>query len=272
MERENETAVTSERIRLQGMNNTRDLGGMIGAEGRRILPGRLLRSGHFYGASASDLAWIADHVSLAVDFRTAQEVEEKPDPAIPGVELLQLPAFGSLAAGVSRDEESNETAFAIVSRDPEKARAYMLRTYRGFVTTPFTVAQYRRFLQLLSQPRDKALLFHCTAGKDRTGFAAVLIETLLGVEREAVVQDYLDTGAWLAEEIKALNEMVGRRMGGLDARAEEALSWLFGVHAEYLAAVYRQTEEDYGSFDAFLTSALGMDEAARAALREQYLE
>ncbi len=262
----------SERIRLQGMNNTRDLSGMTAAEGRRIQPGKLYRSGHFFGATDADLAFIRENVSLIVDFRSAKEVQEKPDPELPGVEYLHLPAVDSLAAGVSRDAESDEEAFDMVAQEPEKARNYMIRNYASFVANAFTVSQYRRFLQLLLQPREKAILWHCTAGKDRTGFAALLIQTLLGVSEADIRKDYLATNTYLAEEILFLKQMLGPQLGGLNAQTEQALDWLFGAREDYLNAIFRQAETQYNSFDNFLTTALGMDEAARERLKALYLE
>ena len=81
----------SRKIELQGLSNTRDLGGMRGADGRFIASSRLIRSGQLYNGTAEDIRYFSDHVSLVVDFRTEDERDEKPDPAIKNVANLSLP-------------------------------------------------------------------------------------------------------------------------------------------------------------------------------------
>ena len=261
----------SSKIPFEELNNTRDLGGMRTVDGREILGGKLYRSGHLYAASIQDRARLSEAVDLVIDFRTERERNEKPDPVIPGVENLPLPIIESLAAGVSRDAESDEAAFAMAAADPDKARAYMCRTYTGFVRSDFSVTQYQRFVQLLREPWRKGVLWHCTAGKDRAGFAAVLVQELLGVSRSDILEDYLQTNDFLAEEVQQLYTMLGARTSGLDERQEKALYYLFTAQEEYLAAVYTAIRERFGSFEAFAERGLGMGAAERELFRAQYL-
>ena len=272
MAAERREIIMSRRIILQGLNNTRDLGGMPAADGRIIRPGLLIRSGHLYSASPDDIVWLSGHVALIVDFRTPQEKEEKPDPEIPGVSYLHLPAFESLSAGVSRDEKSNEEAFAMVAGNPDGALEYMKSTYRGFVENKFTLSRYSRFVHLLLESRDSAVLWHCTAGKDRAGFASVIVEEMLGVDRADIKADYLATNEFLASEISQLNEMVGRQMGGLNKKSEKALDWLFGAHEEFLDAALEKADEIYGSFDDFIRDGLDISDMEREKLKMMYLE
>ena len=245
----------SELIKLQGMANTRDLGGMVGADGRKIVKGKLIRSGHLHDATQADIEQLSDRVGLVVDFRTEMERDEKPNPAVPGAEMLHLPAFESFAAGVSRDRESDKAAIAMAFQDPDNARKQMLGIYLRFVTNDFTIGQYRRFIRLLLEQRDKAVLWHCTAGKDRA----------------AIMADYLSTNTYLAEEVNALCAMVGESMGGLDERTDKALRCLFGAEEAYLAAVYEKADELYGGLDGYITDALGISEDERALFRSRYL-
>ena len=263
----------SERIKLEGLPNTRDLGGMIGADGRKIMKGKLIRSGQLYKATETDLAYLSERVDLVVDFRTERERTEKPNPPLPGAEMLHIPIFESLTAGISRDKESDKAALAMVGRDPEMARQYMSNIYLGFVTSDFSIGQYRRFIRLLLNRKEKATLWHCTAGKDRAGFAAVLVQTLLGVDRSAVMEDYLRTNDYLDTEFASLTEMVSRMTGGgLDERSDQALHFLFGAHEDYLAAVYDKAEELYGGLEQYISDGLGISAEERALFRSLYLE
>ena len=164
-------------IPLEGLSNTRDLGGMTAADGRRIRTGKLLRSGHLCEASLSSLRYIRRTVGTVIDLRSESERTERPDPVIEGVESINLPVIENLVPGSAGGEMSNEAVFLMMVRDPEKARAHMINTYEGFVKDNAQVEEYSRFMRLLLREREKAVLWHCTAGKDRAGFASALVST-----------------------------------------------------------------------------------------------
>ncbi len=261
------------KLSLECLPNTRDLGGMKTADGRMIRRGRLLRSGHLFFASRADLQWLKNAVDTVVDFRTEQERAEKPDPAIDGVTYRHLPAFTSLAAGVSRDAASNEAAFAMVSKDPALARRYMIRTYVGLVTDPFSLSQYGAFLHVLLAPHSKAVLWHCTAGKDRAGMASVITEELLGVPRADIMADYLKSNEYLRAEVQELHRIIfGGQEQAMDDATRQAADYLFGAHEAFLDAAYRSIDERFGSFERFAAEGLGLGAAQQEQLKALYLE
>ena len=141
---------------------------------------------------------------------------------------------------------------------PADVSALMQDTYRGFVrgNTP-------RFAQLFAHLLESGdpVVFHCTAGKDRTGFAAALILRSLGVAHEDVMRDYLLTNERLRPVVASAH--------GLSA---EALSVLWRVQPEFLLASFEAVEQDYGGLEAYLREGLGLREAERERLRELYLE
>lgn len=258
-------------LSFEKLNNTRDLGPLGVQDGRQIKPGLLLRSGHLYFASPRDLDTLRRTVSLVVDFRSGKEQQEKPDPDF-GAEYVHLPALDQLAPGVTRDESSDAMTFDRAARDPQGARAYMVGTYREFVISPFARQQYARFLRLLLLPREKAVLWHCTAGKDRAGFAAILLLEILGAEREQIRADYLDTNRYLAEECRFLTGFLGEKFGGLTPEIAAALDWLFGAKDAYFDAIYDACAEAYGGMEGYLRSGLGLTGQELSALRERFLE
>ena len=255
---------------VTGLHNTRDLGGLRTADGRAIRPGKLIRSGHLYDAKGDDLQRLAPLVDTVVDFRTPKEREEKPDPALPGVTNLHLPIVDTLTAGLSREREADKAMFARLARDPEGAREYMRTTYRNFVTGDFALSQYSRFIRVLLEPHERAVLWHCTAGKDRAGFATVLLLRLLGVEEDAVLADYLLTNECQRETVNALIAMVSRQMQ-LPASAEEAVRVMFSADESYLRAADQATAERFGGFDGLARDGLGLTADEIQALRERYL-
>ena len=265
-------AIISKVMEFQNLNNTRDLGGMIGWEGKRIKEGMLLRSGQLYPAGEEDLKKLGSEVSVFIDFRTDRECEEKPDPVLSGVEYYHLSAFRSLTAGVTREKKTDEKAFGNAGRDPSKAIERMSRVYMNFVADDNCLLCYRKFIDILLCDHDKAVLWHCTAGKDRTGFAAALIQEILGVAREDILADYLRTNECLREEVEGLVERIMKSTGVSDPGTEKTLKVMFGACEEYLDAVYKKAEELYGSFSAFISNGLKVTPEETEKLRSKYLE
>lgn len=261
------STVISRYIDIPGMNNTRDLGGMRTKDGRVIRSGMLFRSGRL--SDLKDPDWFTQNVALVVDMRSSQEVGESPDPEIPGVENLHLPIFEMQATGVTRDSESDRRMMA---PDPETALERMASVYARFVTDVFCLSQYRRFIRLLFEPREKAILWHCTAGKDRTGTGALFIQELLGVGREDIMADYLITNVYLKDEVRHFIDMMAERSGDMDEDAKKGMMAFMGAHEKYPLTVYAQAEAKYGSFDGFIRDGLGVTDAQREELRRRYLE
>ena len=249
----------SAKIDFANLNNTRDLGGMLAADGRRIAPGRLIRSGHLFFASERDADRLSALVDEVVDFRTDGERAEKPDPELAFVTFHHIPIFGKTTAGVTREESVDWHSLEGLLGDADGARDYMCRAYGNFVDGELARAGYRRFLELLAAPREGALLWHCTAGKDRAGFASVIVQEILGVPRDAIMADYLYTNECLAEEVASLRVMLrGWVTGGVEEVSDEAVGYLFGAHREFLEAAYARAEESYGSFERYLADGLGV--------------
>ena len=262
----------SQKIQLYGLNNTRDLGGMTGDGGRKIRSGRLIRSGHLFYADEADRTTLSNMVGVVVDFRTDREVKEKPDPVLPGVEAVHLPILTEQAVGISREEESDRHAGIKMMREPETARAHMCNMYRMIGSSEFCASQYARFVRLLLEEREKAVLWHCTAGKDRAGFGSVIVEELLGVSREDIYEDYLMTNVHLKEEIDNLLGELQKMMNLSDPASETAMRVLFGAEKEYLDTLYQAIDDTFGGMDRYLRDVLQVSDADKEHLRSMYLE
>ena len=264
----------STRIAFENLNNTRDLGGMPAAGGRTIKPGKLIRSGLLYSASDADIARLTELAGVVVDFRTAAERKEHPDPELAFATVYHLPILGKPAKGVSREEETDRLAIDEFMRDVYAAHDHMCRMYASFPVSDVALAGYRRFLEILAEPHTGAVLWHCTAGKDRAGFAAIIIQKILGVPGGAIARDYLFTNDCLAGEVARLNEMLLPQAPDdpeAQKTAKAALSYLFGAKEDYLDALSRSIGESWGSFNRFLERGLGVTPDLREQLRDMYL-
>lgn len=259
------------RIEFEKLINTRDLGG-IEVPGGKIAPGRLIRSGMLGVASKKDVSWLADNVSTVIDFRSKVERDEVPDPEIEGAENIHVPIIDDLAAGVSRDSESDEVAMSMLIHDPDSAMSYMCSMYKEFPELESARKGYETFVRKLFENPDKAVLWHCTAGKDRAGFATAIVLEMLGADRETIIADYLMTNEYIKNDIDAMIEYYFGSIEALDSNTETALRSLFGARREFLETALSKAEELYGSFRGFIRDGLHIGDDEREAWKRTVID
>ena len=237
---------------MAGATNFRDLGGYAGQDGRVVKWRRIFRSDHLAGLTATDQALLAElGVTRAIDFRGKAEGAAHAY-AIPGVAYHPLVIEPTV---VQRALELQASGRTLTAQD---AVGLMQQTYRGFVHE--NAPRFAELFRLLLAS-DAPTVFHCTAGKDRTGFAAALILLALGVPRDTVMQDYL------------LTNNLYRRPAGMGSHApEEVLAVLWRVQEEFLDAALHMVDQDYGGVQTYLVDVLGVDAAAQRQLVAQYLQ
>lgn len=257
------------KINFERLNNTRDLGGIVTAYGV-IKPGKLIRSGGLESAGPKDIDLLQDLVSLVVDFRTDQERSQGPDPEIEGIDNIHIPVIGDLTAGISRDEKSDEQALRMLVTDPEGSMNYMCRIYKSFITSERSLEGYRKFVETLLEGRNKAILWHCTAGKDRTGFATAIVLEMLGADRETIISNYLRSNELREPALRARLKMYAGDKD-IDPKLETAFRNLFGARREYFDAAYSKADEVYGSFSNYLLDGLKLTHADIERMRNLYL-
>ena len=188
-----------------------------------------------------------------------------------GVRYVHLPAVDDLMAGVTRDKQSDEEALRMLMVAPDLARDYMCMLYEKFLTESFSIRQYKKFIRLLMEDHEKAVLWHCTAGKDRAGFATIIILEILGVSREQILEDYLKTNPAMEAEISRLTQMMTAR-GADPVSSEAAVRYLWGALPIYVETIYKKADEVYGGFDGFIRDGLGISNHEKELIRDRYLE
>lgn len=263
---------------VTGIENARQLGGYETADGRRVKRDVLLRTAKLSDAPSEELAALKDiyHLGVVVDFRTLAEREGAPDPEIDGVDNIVLDVL---------DEGSRTGAGAAIAgiyenggAEPAEAMLNIIRSgcvsermYADMAFDPAAEKGFRDFFRiLLENGGQKAVLWHCSGGKDRTGAAAVLLLLALGVNKETALRDFELTNEFLREKIAYMES----RAAELTDDPEE-IAWvkdLTGVNRKYMEKLLDTLEEKYGSQDRYLTEGLGLDRAELEQLREMYLE
>jgi len=245
--------------------NFRDLGGLATASGKKVRARRLLRGGQPVGLAQEEIAMLKDHdLALIVDFRSEMEVESEPADSIDGVKYVNLDVMADKMSNWANPKEWMKRLV------PETADAEMQSNYKEFIHTASSKIGFAEFLRHLASMEEGAVLFHCAAGKDRTGFGAAIVLKILGVSDEDIYADYMKT----LEERKEANFAIIEkyRAMGLNESQLEALTMMYGVKQEYLAAAFAAMEEEYGSFEYYIEKGLGISAEDVVRIRDFYLE
>ncbi|WP_338695508.1 tyrosine-protein phosphatase [Streptomyces sp. Q6] len=258
-------------IPLQGAVNVRDIGGHRAGHGGRVRHGLVYRADALSKLTAADVTTLsALRLRQVVDYRVPLEVQYD------GAD--RLPAG---VPGVARPVTDNglyaRILAAIASQDPVRqeemlgggrAAAFMRSVYPMFVTSADNRARFAATLHDIAYGRG-SLLYHCTSGKDRTGWTTYVLLRLLGVPERIAVDDYLASNTFRAAHDAKLRESL-RQSGAM--RDPELLIPLQEVRTEYLGAALDQVRADHGSLRRYVTDGLGVDRRTVAMLRARLVE
>ncbi|MFC7451095.1 tyrosine-protein phosphatase [Rhodococcus daqingensis] len=251
--------VVADAPRLASVDNFRDVAGV--GSGYSLSGGKHMNKGVVYRSNVlrpneADLATLAAlGLSAVYDLRTPDAVAEDPDILPAGARYTNIDIFG-------RDLET-EGAQSI--RSAADARAFMESMNRGFVGNEHERGAFAQlFTELANTPGP--VLFHCNSGKDRTGWAAAILQGIAGADRATIMQDYMLTNEYSAETIKKKNEKL------LAAVGAERAAWyapMMGVEKSYLEAGFAALDAEYGTVDNYLTEGLGLDADIIARLKSK---
>jgi len=238
-------------IPLQGASNFRDLGGYSGHGGRAVRWRVLFRSDHLARLSAADQGQLqALKISRSFDFRGAQESQAQSYVLLHS-RRHSLPIEPTLLQYLQAQVQSGRS---VTASDAAEA---MHATYRGFV-----LHNSDRFADLFAHllADDAPFVFHCTAGKDRTGLAAALILSALGVSQDDILQDYMLTNALYRHE-----------PGVTAALSPDVMAVVWRVQEGFLHTALQTIDADFGSMARYLEVRLGLDAQNLERLRQCYL-
>ena len=252
------------RLPVAGAANLRDLGGYTTRDGRALRWGVLYRSDALADLSDQDVAYLERlRLRRVVDFRSAAERERDPDRLPDGVTVVWQPIAGQ---GLDPRQLQDRMLAGEVSAD--QAAAWLVEGNRAFVSEFREV--YARFLRELADPANLPTLFHCTAGKDRTGFAAALVLLALDVPRETAMRDYLLTNTFTQEKTRRTLQVI--RLMSLFRADPDDLQPLFEARESYLGAAFAAIERDAGRHRRLSARCARHRRRMRAQLRANLLE
>jgi protein-tyrosine phosphatase len=252
--------------RFERVANFRDLGGHTTRDGRRLKAGRLFRSGHLGHASEADLSTLGSFgLRRVFDFRTSADIDsDGADRLPPGAQSVRLPMPDP---GQGRDiraliQESGADALEAHFGDG-KAERMMRESAAGLVRE--RREPYGVFLRGLAESDGLPALFHCSAGKDRAGWAGSVALLTIGVSEDEVVEQYLLSN-------RATGEIAERLRGREREAWADVLRPLLEVRREYIESSFDAVRAEWGNFESYLERGLGISESERDAIRKNLLD
>lgn len=243
--------------------NFRDLGGLKCADGRKIKSGMIFRSPVLNTENQSDIDFLESlNLDCIIDFRSEEEIKERPDPTLKNCEYIPVPAF-----------DGRKYKYIVVTK-MGKLRCITLKGKRmgelkqnkldSYMEMPFSPA-YNKIFEAMDE--GKKFDFHCTEGKDRTGIAAFLIELALGRDEAEIRKEYL-----LSNKYRPNKDRSWLKYIGVPKSLIADIAFCESTHDELLDLSEKMILEKYESFDEYLEKEFGITEERRNKWREIYLE
>ena len=260
---------------LKSVNNARELGGYKTSGGRSVKHGLLLRTGKLDKITDEDITILRERYRLGhiVDFRMTMELTGADDPVIDGVGYHHLDVIDPSVFG-SANTDIDISSFDLIQVTELTIKSGMLneKMYIGFLESDFGKRAFSDFFSiLLDAEPDRAVLWHCTGGKDRTGLAAMLLLSALGVDEKTVMEDYLLTNDYNAERIAAAKRYLTEKRLEEDF-IKKALLVFDSVDESFMSSAIAHLKKNYGSVEGYIINGLNIKQNDLNILRNKYLD
>lgn len=253
-----------------GISNARQLGGYKTIDGKTIVENRLFRTGKLDNATESDKDFLINECNLktVVDLRAPLEAEMRPEVSWENVEFVNFYPF------------TQEIAVKVKKRSKNKAELFLGFIEEGYlyddmyadvVTSDVSRLCYMQFFdKLLSMKDDEAILWHCSAGKDRTGITSLLVMEVLGVPKNDCIENFMLSDKILMPEINEILSLVKNYTD--DPKVISGCRILAGVDKFYIDRLYEKAEKYYGSVKNLVIQRFGVTERDIEILKKRYLK
>ena len=254
----------SDILGIEKKRNLRDLGGYKTQNGKHVKKGYFFRSSRLMDFNQAELKILNSlNIKKIYDLRSKKEVKDSPDPTLKGAEYIH-----SSAAARADGTEVNFSPAALIAENVYSKECNDEFTHKVYGNLPFSYAYKRMFEDIVAG--NVPILFHCSAGKDRTGIAAILILLALGVDEETAMYDYMLTNEYRKEYIESfkkdfpLTKLDGELAGML--LAYEGVTY---TNADYSL---KRIKEKYENYDEYFEKEYNLDKDALQRLRDLYTE
>ena len=252
-------------IKLDHAKNYRDLGGIKTMDGRTLKKCMLIRGTPLHKLSKKDIVILREQYKLSsiIDLRTKKEALEKPDATMEGVEYFHCPVLSESVVGISHERRVN--SFKSLEMMPSMEDLYISMVTDVSLTNMVSVLK-----KILTFPEERfSLVFHCSAGKDRTGILAALLLAFLGVDRKTIVEDYLFTNK--VTKFKAKFVYVGLLIVRMSHKIAKKIKNYFLAQEDYIESALKTLEQRYGSLDEFFKVTLRFSPEETEQIKNKFL-
>lgn len=252
-------------LNIHSVPNLRELGGYSTTTGKTIKEGLLYRSNQLNPISAEDQSKLDSlHLKTVYDLRTAAEREESPDQLPNHTKEIWLDVLKdkSTVGAATLSKVLKNPAEVNKAMGNGKAAELFKEIYVDLVELPSAKKAYHDFFLSIANKNNLPALFHCTAGKDRTGWAAASLLSLLGVPKDQIYSNYLESNTYLIPAYKKqIDSFVAA--GG----EKNILIDVLGVKKEYLDASFSTVQKNYGSIENYFEKGLDIDKATQEKIK-----
>ncbi|MDO5858304.1 tyrosine-protein phosphatase [Myroides odoratimimus] len=257
--------VAERKIPFDKVHNFRDIGGI------KTKDGRVVNWGRFYRADA--LATIQDSefdlfndlgITKVFDLRGAHEVEKAPNNQPKQVKYIHIPVFNEVNAEYFKEIEKKFISGDFTLEDADQMLLDANRDFASLYTAKFKDLVH----QILEE--DTPIVYHCSAGKDRTGFTSALLLSILNVDRATILDEYEMTNFYTQHTIEDNIEKMSKLMPGVKKINKEAFRAMMGVKKEFLQMAFDTIDQRYGGMDNYIKNQLGISDQKRKELIKRY--
>ena len=265
-------------IAFEEIENARDIGSLAMQDGKVIRTGLLVRSGNLSKATDSDVAVLKEkyHLTDVFDFRFEAEANAAPDRIIDGVSYTHLSTlpkafiqgFSSSRPDSTKIDTRDMVAVLMKYAFEPKAQTMARQLYPAIVVDSTAQHYYGEFLRGVLNAKG-GVLWHCSQGKDRAGWASAFLLATLGASRETIVEDFDLSNQSYARQVEALSAKVSTKEGGKEAVA--FIRAMVGVNRENFEATLDLIDQKYGSLSQYIENQLGFSKREQLQLRTKYL-
>lgn len=264
----------AQRVAFDNVQNCRQLGGYVNAQGKTVRYDVLFRSGKLCKLTENGIEELRKkNVTKVIDLRIPEERADKPDPEIPGIKNIciniadpnsnfyKMSVWG---VGVSY-ENYDSVVTAIAKLDMDLGDMYI----DGIIESPYGRKALKEVFSILANHQNGAILWHCSGGKDRTGIVAALLLSVLDVDRETILDDYELTNEFVRDE-RLIMKLASYFFGDND-KEQEHVATIAGIKRKFMEKTLDYIDKKYGSPYNFLTQQVGVSKEEIENIRKKYL-
>lgn len=258
-------------ITLNGLRNTRDIGGYVNNEGKRIISNKFIRSCELSKVNKKDKDKFINNYNIQtiIDFRTDVELKKKPIPKLLHTKIFHLPILEDVNLGIPRNIKQLFTMYKNIISKNISPDTFLTNMYLNMAFSDYSTQMYRKFFNILLSNPQGSILFNCTEGKDRTGLATMLLMMVLNFDRNTIIKDYMISKKFCDIKMKLYEKRCKRFFIG--KRITKFVTGIMATKEMFLNAVFDKIERDFHSIDNYLKQKLLLTNDDILKLRSMYL-